>query len=75
MNAASATSPIKAQYSETEAAASLGMTVEELRALIRDNITGDEADLSGLPVTAFQPSDVLVLRILADRLVMATTPY
>lgn len=55
----------KTQFSETEAAAELGVTVEALRTLIRQHIVGsDEAEARSLPLTSFQPSDLVLLRIL-----------
>lgn len=54
----------KAQYTETEAAQQLGIPVEELRVLIRRHIVVDEADTSNVPMTTFQPSDLLVLRLM-----------
>lgn len=54
----------KAQYTETEAAQQLDVSIEELRVLIRQHIVVDEADTSNVPMTAFQPSDLLVLRLM-----------
>ncbi len=55
----------KVQYTETEAAALLGISVERLRDLVRRHIIKEEADPSALAYATFQPSDLLVLRILA----------
>lgn len=55
----------KTQFTEAEAAEQLGVTVEELRTLIRRHIVTDEGDASNVPMTSFQPSDLLVLRLLA----------
>jgi hypothetical protein len=54
----------KAQYSETEAAQLLGISVEELRTLVKAHIVNEEEPGNGA-VTVFQSSDLLVLRILA----------
>ncbi len=54
----------KAQYTETEAAQQLGVSIEEFRLLIRRHIVVDEADSSNVPMTSFQPSDLLVLRLM-----------
>lgn len=54
----------KAQYTETEAAQQLDVSIEELRVLIRQHIVVDEADTCNVPMTAFQPSDLLVLRLM-----------
>lgn len=55
---------VKAQYSEAEAARQLCVTVEELRLLIRRHIAVEESDGSHAPMATFQPSDLLVLRLL-----------
>jgi hypothetical protein len=56
---------IKTHYSETEAALDLGMPVEQLRQLIRKHIASSEEELANVPRTYFQPSDLLLLRLLA----------
>jgi hypothetical protein len=55
----------KAQYSEAEVAEQLGITVEDLRTLIRRHIVIEETEATNVPMTTFQPSDLLVLRLLA----------
>ena len=54
----------KAQYSEAEVAQQLGVTVEDLRTLIRRHIVIEETEATSVPMTTFQPSDLLVLRLL-----------
>ena len=54
----------QAQYTETEAAQQLDVSIEELRVLIRQHIVVDEADAGNVPITTFQPSDLLVLRVM-----------
>jgi hypothetical protein len=54
----------KAQYSEAEVAQQLGVTVEDLRTLIRRHIVIEETEATNVPMTTFQPSDLLVLRLL-----------
>ena len=61
----------KSQYSETEAAEELGISVEQLRSMIRNHVVDRDEDLNNVPVTTFQPSDLLVLRLLAG---MPTQP-
>ena len=56
--------PVKAHYSEVEAAEELGVTVEQLRSLIRAHVIEREEDLSNLSIASFQPSDLLLLRFL-----------
>ena len=55
----------KTQYSELEAAQELGVTVEQLRTLIRSHIAQSDDDLNHVAVATFHPSDLLVLKILA----------
>ena len=59
------TRPGKTQYSEVEAAEELGVSVEQLRLLIRSHVVERDEDLSNVPVTTFQPSDLLILRLLS----------
>jgi hypothetical protein len=55
----------KTQYSEQEAAKELGITVEELRALIRSHIAETDEDLNNVSVASFHPSDLLILKLLS----------
>ena len=55
----------KGQYSETEAAEELGVSVEQLRTLVRRHIVETDEDLNNLSVAGLQPSDLLVLRLLS----------
>lgn len=55
----------KSQYSEIEAAEELGISVAQLRTMIRSHVVERDEDLSNVPVTTFQPSDLLILRLLA----------
>jgi hypothetical protein len=54
----------KSQYSEVEAAEELGISVEQLRSMIRSHVIDRDEDLNNVPVTTFQPSDLLILRLL-----------
>jgi len=45
--------------------------VERLRSLIRHHVVEKDEDLNNVPVTTFQPSDLLILRLLAG---MPTDP-
>ena len=62
---ATTTKPGKSQYSEQEAAEELGVSVTQLRSMIRSHVVDREEDLTNVPVTTFQPSDLLILRLLA----------
>ena len=55
----------KTQYSEQDAAKELGVTVEELRSLIRSHIAETDEDLNNVSVTSFHPSDLLILKLLS----------
>lgn len=56
----------KGYYSETEAAQALGLSIERLRALVRQHILQSEDEMANLPMTSFQPSDLLLLRLLSS---------
>ena len=56
---------LKGQYSEREAAEELGVSVEQLRSLIRSHIVDSDEDLTNVPIASFHPSDLLVLKILS----------
>ena len=60
-----ASKPQKVQYSEVEAAALLGISVERLRTLVQDHIVKEDGAGGMVIDPTFQPSDLLVLRILA----------
>ena len=55
----------KSHYSETEAAEALGVSVERLREIVKNHVVVAEEDLSNLPNTTFQSSDLILLRILS----------
>ena len=56
---------LKGQYSEREAAEELGVSVEQLRSMIRSHIVDSDEDLNNVPIASFHPSDLLVLKILS----------
>ena len=55
----------KSQYSETEAAEELGVSIAQLRVMIRSHVVEHDEDLTNVPATTFQPSDLLILRLLS----------
>jgi hypothetical protein len=68
MNAGTLTTKFnQTQYSEVEAARELGVTVDQLRTLIRSHIAQTDEDLNHIAVASFHPSDLLVLKILAGQ--------
>ena len=56
----------KTHYSEQEAAEELGLSVQDFRTLIRSHIVDNEEDLNKVAMASFHPSDLLVLKLLAD---------
>ena len=56
----------KTEYTEAETATALGITMEELRTLVRRYVTQSEEDINNIPVMTFRPSDLLMLRMLAE---------
>ena len=54
----------KTHYSEAEAANELGVTIEQLRALIRNHIVEHEDEMTHVSQAAFQPSDLVLLKLL-----------
>ena len=62
------TNPVKAQYSENEAAQALGISIDQLRSLIRNHIVTETEDLSNLAAASYLPSDLLLLRLLSSQL-------
>ena len=58
------TKTAKSHYSEYEAAAAVGLSIEQLRSLIRNHITGREEPGDESTATSFQPSDLVLFRIL-----------
>jgi hypothetical protein len=57
----------KLQYSEAEAAAHLGITVDQLRSLVKHHIAKGDDDFDSLESTSFHASDLLILRILSSQ--------
>ena len=62
------TRPGKTQFTEVEAAEELGISVMQLRQLIRSHVVETEEDLRNVPIAQFQLSDLLLLRLLAGHL-------
>ena len=61
------TKPNKSQYSEIEAAAEIGVSIDELRSLVRSRIVDKVEDLNNVPQATYQPSDLVLLRFLAQQ--------
>ncbi|MBK9167122.1 MAG: hypothetical protein IPM24_06605 [Bryobacterales bacterium] len=56
----------KTEYNEDEAAGMLGLSVEELRVLVREQFAQDETE-ADIPVPTFRHIDLLMLKMLAQR--------
>jgi hypothetical protein len=55
----------KGYFTEAEVARELGISMDDLRLLVRQHILPEsEEDMANLPMTSFQPSDLLLLRLL-----------
>jgi hypothetical protein len=63
------------RYSEAEAAYVLGITVEELRFLVRTCILQGEEGGGELSVVVYRPADLVVLSVLSERRVLSTTVH
>lgn len=59
--------PPKGYYNESEAAQALGLSLDEFRALVRAHLLESDEDLAQLPRMYYQPSDLVVLRLLASK--------
>jgi hypothetical protein len=57
----------KSHYSEAEAAVELGVSVEELRALVKTRIVDKEEDQGNVPSATYQPSDLVMLRFIVGQ--------
>jgi hypothetical protein len=57
--------PPKGFYSEIEVAESIGVSVEQLRSIVKRHIVQAEEDVDKIPRAWYQPSDVVMLRVLA----------
>lgn len=64
----------RGSYSFAQAAEVLGVSADELRAMIRSHIVETEEELANLPVANLQPSDLLVLRLLCQARQAALPP-
>jgi hypothetical protein len=54
----------KSHYTETEAAEELGISVPQLRTMVRERLARSEEDVRSLPMAYFQPADLLLLKLI-----------
>jgi hypothetical protein len=62
----SSSRPVKSHYSEAEAAVALGVSLDEFRTLIRSHIVDRDDDMANVPTATYQPSDLLILRMILN---------
>ena len=55
----------KAEYTEEEAASALGISVGQLRSLVRTHVIKDENGME-VPIPTFRATDLLLLKMLSD---------
>ena len=55
----------KVEYTEEEAASALGISIDELRKLVRTHVIKEEAGME-VPLPSFRPTDLLLLKMLAE---------
>ena len=67
------TKSVKTQYTEAEAAEELGLSVDSLRALIRNYVASNEEELTNLPAAIFQRADLLLLKFIVRQQVTSTS--
>lgn len=65
--------PARGYYTEAEAAKVLELSLPQFRLLVRRYILESEDDMANLPITSFQPSDLVVLQLLAATLPLEET--
>lgn len=59
--------PLKSHYTEAEAATELGVSVDRLRTIIKEHIMLKDDEVRATSIVTFQPSDLLLLRLLASQ--------
>ena len=60
--------PGKTQYTEAEVAGELGLSVNVLRALIKERIMDNEDEVRQAEEVTYQPSDLLLLKLMTATL-------
>ncbi len=61
----------KVEYTEEEAASALGVSVSELRAMVRTHVTKGEIE-GEVPIPTLRPTDLLLLQMLAGERAVST---
>ena len=55
----------KAEYTEEEAASALGISIGQLRTLVRTHVIKEEVGMD-VPIPSFRPTDLLLLKMLSE---------
>jgi hypothetical protein len=55
----------KLEYTEEEAASALGVSISQLRALVRTHVIQEESG-ADVPIPIFRPTDLLLLKMLSE---------
>jgi hypothetical protein len=55
----------KLEYTEEEAASALGVSISQLRALVRTHVIQEESG-ADVPIPTFRPTDLLLLKMLSQ---------
>ena len=55
----------KLEYTEEEAASALGVSISQLRALVKTHVTQEESG-ADVPIPTFRPTDLLLLKMLSE---------
>jgi len=59
--------PAKTHFSAEEAASALGVSIDQLYALIRQHLAVEDGEMSNVVQTQFQASDIFLLRFLTQK--------
>ena len=62
----------KSHYTESEAAEELGISISQLRTLVRERLARTEEDIRNLPMAYFQPADLLLLKLITTGVAAAS---
>jgi hypothetical protein len=62
----------KLEYTEEEAASALGISISQLRALVRTHVIQEESG-PDVPIPNFRPADLLLLKMLSEPRVAAAS--
>jgi hypothetical protein len=64
----------KLEYTEEEAASALGISISQLRTLVRTYVIQEESG-PDVPVPSFRPADLLLLKMLSEPRATAVSTY